>query len=213
MRINRFQDENHQHLTDRQQAFALLLDQPSDQEKRPCSTCDVPCPCSRSATCSCACSAACPLVPQALSSDPDRYPIEAGIVPLIYQLNVLRVVQPCWSCEGHEDDQHSLLKLPQVWFYSPSVVFPQLLAEAVHTQKFHKIIAHDWDVSVCVQDYGEFSTTFVLKPHIDLGIHHILQGLRQDVKHLSLTLRDTVRRRAAECYRMISQRLRDSRPS
>jgi hypothetical protein len=152
-------------------------------------------------------------VPQALSSDPACYPIEAGIVPLIYQLNVLRVVQPCWSCEGHEDDQHSLLRLPQVWFYSPSVVFPQLLTEAVHTQKFHKIISHDWYVSVCIQDYGESSTTFVLKPQIDLGVHHILQGLRQDIKRISLTLRDTVRRRAAECYRMISQRLRDSRPS
>ena len=37
-----------------------------------------------------------------LSSDPERYPIEPGIVPLVFALRGLRVFEPCWSCEGHD---------------------------------------------------------------------------------------------------------------
>jgi hypothetical protein len=204
MRIERFQDEAHQHLKERQQALTVLLAQASDKEKRPCRACAVPCPCSQSRACCCACSVHCPLAPRYLSSNPDRYPIEPGIVPLVYQLNVLRVIQPCWSCEGHQTAQGQFLRLPQVWFYSASVVYPQLIAEIVHEQKFRRLLGNDWQVAVCPQDYGKSVTTFALKPIQEQEKPLDLRGLRRDVQTLSCTLVEQVRQSAREYLHDIS---------
>ncbi|MCZ6862069.1 MAG: hypothetical protein O7I42_17635 [Alphaproteobacteria bacterium] len=36
-----------------------------------------------------------------MSSEPEEFPIESAIVPLVYAFHSLRLTPPCWSCEGH----------------------------------------------------------------------------------------------------------------
>lgn len=84
---------------------------------RPCPECAISCPCSDSKTCTCACSPLCEQAARQLSSDPERFPIESGIQPLVHALNRIAGFQTIWSCEGHEGADGRLYRLPAVWFY------------------------------------------------------------------------------------------------
>ena len=76
----------------------------------------------------------CAKAPARLSSDPDRFPVEEKIAPLVFELKKLGVFFPCWSCEGHNDPSGKLWKLPRVWFYADSVVHLRLLSDAINDQ-------------------------------------------------------------------------------
>lgn len=126
-----------------------LLSHPGENVQRPCAQCDIPCSCSASPTCPCDCNINCSYTPERMSSDPDRFPIEGQIVPLVYSFNVLGVCKPCWSCEGHMDQQSgNSLRTPQVWFYSDSVVYPKLVAELLEQLRFQKKIQNEWCVRI-----------------------------------------------------------------
>lgn len=94
-----------------------VLQQPRSSDVRPCRGRAQLCLKHGSPTCACGCTFKCPYAPTELSSDPERYPIEARILPLVFELSALRIVQPCWSCEGHADADETITKLPCVWFY------------------------------------------------------------------------------------------------
>ena len=111
------------------QGLETLVETPSAREVRPCEGCTTPCPCPRrSPTCGCACDAACPEAPRALSTEPDRYPIEPKVVPLVFALAELRETQPSWSCEGHVRADGEWIRPPQVWFYAELSVYADLIA-------------------------------------------------------------------------------------
>ncbi len=137
------------------------------------------------------CSRRCPKIPEVLSTDPDRHPIEPRIAPLTFELKRLGVFHPCWSCEGHNDPQGRLWKVPRVWFYCNSVVHVRVLSDAVrhlHTQR--RLIA-PWRVTLTHTTPDNPDTAFSLEPDIDnrdVG----LVALQKDVDTLAEQLQHTV---------------------
>lgn len=60
----------------------------------------------------------CPAAPRRLSSEGERGPVEPLVAPLVFELKKLGVFYPCWSCEGHEDQNGQVRNIPRVWFYA-----------------------------------------------------------------------------------------------
>lgn len=172
-----------------------LLAQPSDSEVRPCPECDIACACSASATCACECSPDCPDIPQRMSSEPDRYPIESGIAPLVYAFFTTRVCQPCWSCEGHEIAGDGEPKLPRVWFYSRSILYPRLVQELTEELKFKRKLSHAWCVRVLAYSNNR-DTRFSLEPVVVPGAPFRLANMQADSKIIASNLVEWIRERS-----------------
>ncbi len=167
-----------------------LIDQPSDKQKRPCPGCKIPCPHSHSITSTEMCSPGCPNAPLEMSSDPENFPIESHIVPLVYSLNTMRTMTPCWSCEGHQNAGGYLYKIPRVWFYSTSNFYPKLLAE--FTNQLHGMhrLKNPWHVVVLPYSQSTFSTAYSLEPYFeDIESKNRLALLWQDIDILSEGMR------------------------
>lgn len=179
-----------------------LLQQPSDRERRPCQSCDTPCKChARSTSCCCGCSSRCPDAPGFLSSEPAEHPIEPHMMPLVYALTSLRLMPPCWSCEGHLRPVGGLTRLPQIWFYSASTIYPELLASYLADLGSRGKLLYPWAVSVCPHTPGG-ATLFQIQPEglqpFELqeealhSLHHDLQtigdSLVVSVRQLALNL-------------------------
>ena len=60
---------------------------------------------------------------------PGKVRIEAGILPLVYAVNCLSACHPFWSCEGHIGPAGKVNRMPRVWFYARSVLYPRLITE------------------------------------------------------------------------------------
>lgn len=163
-----------------------LLSMPSDKEKRPCSQCDYVCNCNDNPrTCCCNCSDECPFAAKWLSSESDRYPIEQKILPLVYALTVTRVMQPCWSCEGHRNPQGVISRIPQVWFYSPSVVYADLIKSHISNLLIHKRLNYSWDVSLCEFKRDNVSSLFTIQPNLSSGQQLSLEDARRDILEIA----------------------------
>jgi hypothetical protein len=145
-----------------------LLSQPSDQKERPCPGCRFATPdgrTDRSATKFC--SYKCPAAPREMSSDPDRFPIEDGVVPVVYALYTLRKLMPCWSCEGHLDGRDRLGKLPKVWFYSISSFYPKLVAQALSQMEAEKQLTHKWMINILPFSQSMYTITYSIEPFMN----------------------------------------------
>ena len=79
-------------------------------KQRPCPGCRFTFDESKSITSTLHCSPQCEYAPRQMSSDPDKYPIESGVVSLAYAFYTMRVMMPCWSCEGHVSDDGEIVK-------------------------------------------------------------------------------------------------------
>jgi hypothetical protein len=113
------------------------------------------------------CSRYCPDVGEMLSSDPENYPIEPKIAPLVFELKSYSVFDPCWSCEGHAHTNGQLWKLPRVWFYADSLIHIRILGECLE-DLFHKdIINARWRVALTFSDDNNADTTFCVEPITD----------------------------------------------
>ena len=159
-----------------------LLRQPAPEEARPCPGCDVPCPCSASISCACGCSVKCHYAPRQMSSDPDQHPVEPGIAPLVFALYAIRVVEPCWSCEGHMGPGDELLRPPSVWFYARSSTYPMLMAEYVSELAAAKKTANRWHL--CLVSFGDGNDgcpVFSIEPNLDTAKDDLM-SLRRDVR-------------------------------
>lgn len=171
-----------------EQELELLIQQPGATEERPCPNCLLPCESSIPAQCAVSCDANCDNAPQALSSEPDKHPIEQNVVKVVFELSTLRLMQPCWSCEGHLNGQGELWKLPQVSFYAASALYPKLLAGYLTKLKSSKQLNYPWQVILV--DYGQtWRPTYQLEPalnHIDEVIQ--LSLLQQDLNQISTGL-------------------------
>ena len=176
----------------------LLLNQPTSKEKRLCSFCTLLCETCGSTKCTCQCSPNCKQAAKEMSSEPDRYPIDPLILPLVFHLNALRVIQTCWSCQGHEDqslESGQLWKLPQVWFYSKSVVYPQLINEYLDDLAYCKRLNHAWQVSLCYSD-DPCGTCFAIVPNLCRIESVGLCALQEDIQEISMSLVNGVRSNA-----------------
>ncbi len=161
-----------------------LVRQPTGRELRVCPGCTVPCPCSGSPTCTCHCGPQCPQAPEQLSSEGDRYPVEPKIVPLVFAFQELRVCPPCWSCEGHLRGDGEVFRLPQVWFYTRSLVYVRLLGEWLRALRHDGRIANPWHICVSYSESG-LDTAFSLEPDLKTMPRVDLAALQQDVPVLA----------------------------
>lgn len=179
----------------RKRELLKLLSQPSEMERRPCQSCVKICACDKhSNRCTCECSVKCADAPRYLSSDPVRFPLEENVVPLAYAMSVLRLVPPCWSCEGHLTKTGDLVRLPQLWFYSASTLYPELISEYLHMLGHLKETSCQWLVSVCPHTASN-ATTFTIKPEHSVNDKLANDGLRQlqdDLHMISRSLRDDI---------------------
>ncbi len=110
------------------------------------------------------CNRDCPDLRFALSSDPKNYPLEPKIAPLVYELKLLQVFEPCWSCEGHLGLKGELWKMPEIWFYARSVVHVRLLAEAITELHERGLLKALWEVAICQTERDDIETCFSLRP-------------------------------------------------
>ncbi|MDJ0949419.1 MAG: hypothetical protein QNJ94_10900 [Alphaproteobacteria bacterium] len=115
-----------------------------------------------------------------LSSDPNGYPLEAGIAPLVFEFNRLGVFDPCWSCEGHIGTDGDLWKVPRVWFYAESVVHVRVLAECLQDLSIAGRLNGTWQVVVTYSDSDNADTAFSLEPVVKDPIPS-LGALQRDV--------------------------------
>ena len=172
-----------------------VVSHPSPNQKRPCPTCDSPCPCLGSKTCACECSYDCPSLPAKLSLDPVRYPVEKEIVPLVFAINSLHACPSYWSCEGHENSAGQLVKLPRVNFYSSSTVLPSLITESLSVLYFKKVIMYRWQV-VSAGMTEDLHAQYIIEPDVKTGLQNELQFLQKDVKAIADNLFTNVKQKA-----------------
>jgi len=122
----------------------------------------------------------CAAAPTRLSSEGERDPIEPLIAPLVFELRKLGVFYPCWSCEGHTNAAGELWRIPNVWFYSDSVVHVRALADVVSHLYAARQLSARWHVVLTYSDAANPDTTFSLQP--DPAAGSSLGALQRDLQ-------------------------------
>ena len=153
-----------------------FIAQPEPAEQAPCPGCGEHIPSQ--------CSPECHGAAEALSIDPIRYPIESKVVPLVFEMTASRLMQTCWSCEGHMDQENKLWKIPQVSFYSDSPIYPKLVL--IHLTRLYqdKVLGYRWHVVLC--DFTQsLSLTYSIQPDLNQVDSPRLGLLQQDLKTIS----------------------------
>jgi len=174
----------------------FLVAQPSDQQERPCPGCRFSTPDGKSGNKDTRfCSYNCPAAAKEMSGDPINYPIEQGIVPVVYAFYCLRALMPCWSCEGHLDGHGLISKVPRVWFYSSSNFYPKLIAQAIGRMETHSQLKNDWMIRVLPFSQSMYTITYSLEP-LDMAVIGAgcarLDSLRSDIRVIADNLRADV---------------------
>lgn len=165
---------------------------------RICSSfCNVRCTHCGSLSCQCMCSPNCPEAPKALSSDPDNFPIEPGITPLVFELKRLTFFEPCWSCEGHNDKSGKLWKTPAVWFYCSSMLQLRLLNDAIKSLEHAGHLTTRWQITITHSDPENPETTYALMPAALSPKGVTLADLQADTSAIAAALHKTLRTQAA----------------
>lgn len=137
------------------------------------------------------CSRACPDIPRALSSDPDKHPLETRIAPLVFELKRLGVFEPCWSCEGHNKPDGALWKIPRVWFYCRSVVCVRVLADGIKELHLKGKLSVPWQIVITYSDDDNADTTFSLEPRLQADSASLI-ALQNDIDAIAQHLRELV---------------------
>ncbi len=141
------------------------------------------------------CSRDCPYIPKILSSDPATHPLEPKIAPLAFEIKKLGVFWPCWSCEGHNDQNNNLVKTPAVWFYAISVIHLRVLGESIADMSYENRLSKPWQLRLCFSDTDNLSTTFSLEPVLN-GPPVTLCALQNDITRIAEELETRVMRKA-----------------
>lgn len=141
---------------------------------------------------------------QALSEDSDRYPIEPAVLPLVYALTALRVIQPCWSCEGHISNALPC-KLPEVWFYATAVAYVDLVGRHIADLGVADQLSAEWAVEVCPHQQTSIATVFRIRPLIRSDAEFHLGKLRADMDRIAESIGPRVRELAELDLRALPQ--------
>jgi hypothetical protein len=131
----------------------------------------------------------CPAAPRRLSSEGERRPVERLVAPLVFELKKLGVFYPCWSCEGHEDQNGQLRNIPRIWFYADSVVHIRGLAEAINRLFNAGRLSARWHIVLTHSDADNPDTTFSLEP--EPATERSLHSLQNDLRVMSEELGTT----------------------
>ena len=192
MRIQRHSLSRH-HLR-RVDAEVACLDSTKRDAGRVCGeTCSFVCSQCGSTTCQCRCSPFCPEAGKALSADPERYPIEPRILPLVFAMKRLRVFDPCWSCEGHAAADGSLWKMPMVWFYCRSMLYLRILKDGLNHLKLTGKVNSQWEILVTFSDPENLDTTFSIQPSAPQSPAIQLSVLQDDAREIAGSFDEMIR--------------------
>ena len=138
-----------------------------------------------------------------MSSEPEQYPIEEKIVPLVYAFYASRVCIPCWSCEGHMTrDGVGMVRAPQVWFYSRSSLYVRFVAEHIEKLCVSRKLSNSWTVRVLAWGAG-VDCRFALLPELDPSAEIDLPALQRQVGVIAETLAQSLKERARACLKQI----------
>jgi hypothetical protein len=139
----------------------------------------------------------------ALSTDPECYPIEPGILPLVFEMKKSRIFDPCWSCEGHLAADGSLRKSPRLWFYCKSMIYLRLLVDGLNNLRQTAKLNFQWEVVVTFSDPDNPETTFSLQPILSQNCTTSLSALHGDVGEIARSL-DMMMTERASALRLAS---------
>ena len=142
-----------------------------------------------------------------MSSDPGRYPIEEKIAPLVYEFYGLRICEPCWSCEGHCSSDGQLIKIPQVWFYTRSMLYPRLISEYLEDLLFKKLLTYPWHICITYSSAAEVDTAFSIEPRLTLVKDPQLELLQKDVALIAADFIEAIRARAKRYIELIDSKV------
>jgi len=183
MYINKPQD-NIKNVAQVREALELIVSQPTAEELAPCTNCDNHIPNE--------CNSKCTKAPTALSSDPINHPLENKVVPLVFELTSIRVMQPCWSCEGHFNQDGNLWKLPQINFYSLSPIYPQLFLQHINELKLKKKLSYEWHIVLA--NFGQsWHMSYSIEPNLNNVSDPHLGSLQQDLVILAEDLHNNIK--------------------
>lgn len=177
-------------------ALQKVLNHPAPPDIRPCQNCVIPCSCSGSLTCGCDCNPSCEYLPTSLTSDPEKHPLETGIIPLVYAIGCLEGCDTYWSCAGHENDQGKILKPPRVWFYARSVVHPRLIQQFLADLMGSGELHHPWHVCVTFSDFDNPDSGFSVEPELEIQADMTLSQLHEDIGIIAKNLVSRVKKGA-----------------
>jgi len=174
------------------QQLISLIEQPSDTTVRPCPGCRFVNLKEQLTTSAKYCSFRCPAAANEMSSDPDKYPIEGAVVPIVYALYTLRLMMPCWSCEGHLDGMGNIGKHPKVWFYTTADFCPKLLAQYLSSLKAKKKIENEWGIRILPFSQSMLTTTYSLEPLKPKDSAEHLKSYQEDLYSIAVNLRKNI---------------------
>ena len=133
-----------------------LIEQPTANQVPPCPNCQ------QSIDQRNDCSPNCHNAASALSIEPEKYPVEEFAMPLVFELTTLRLVQTCWSCEGHANFNGDIIKMPRISFYAVKPIYAQLISQYITRLYIKKHLNYPWEIALT--DYGrKFDITYTIK--------------------------------------------------
>lgn len=167
--------------------LALFIQQPGPEQAAVCQGCK-----QHSAA---TCSASCQEAPNALSIDPIQHPIERNVVSFVYELAATRMLETCWSCEGHMGENNELWKVPQVSFYAASPVYVKLLSLYLDELQNSKSLTYRWHI--VITDFAQTNgLTYSVQPDLNLVKDPHLGLLQTDLKTIAENLHQNLKSHA-----------------
>lgn len=121
-----------------------------------------------------------------------RYPIEPQIVSLVFAFNCLRIIPPYWSCEGHLFPSGDFHRVPQVWFYARSLIYPKLIDEYLCELTQRKLLNYPWHICLAYTD-DCLETGFSIEPDSKQILEPNLERMQRDVQLIANRLVEGVR--------------------
>lgn len=137
----------------------------------------------------------CSDAPTMLSSELDKYPLEEKITPLVFELKRIGFFTPCWSCEGHLDQNGKLWKIPRVWFYVSSLAHVRVLVEAIKNMGLDKKLITEWEIKLIPSEENNLDTRFSLQPVVGEG-DFSLEEIQKDIDTIAENIYDDVSQQA-----------------
>lgn len=184
-------------------ALSLLIQQPSAAQAPPCTNCQQP------AIERTNCSSNCENASEALSEDPVQFPIEKNIVPIVFELTTMRLVQTCWSCEGHATIDGKILKMPQISFYTEKPLYAQLISKYLSKLFWQKKLKYPWEITL--SDYGQtLELTYTIKCDISCVENPDLKIMHQDLIAMGETLSTDIKSYAQELLTQLQNNIQNT---
>lgn len=140
------------------------------------------------------CTYACPQAAQMLSSD-DAFPIESGILPLVFELKATRIFEPVWSCEGHYGPDGRIFRKPSIWFCCESLPQTNTLADVISSLCIEIKAAVRWRISFACLGADTPNSVFQLEPICESDDR--LEPIHRDMTVLA----ERLRARLSDCGR------------